>query len=578
MPFPFDEYPWAKFEDLNIAYMIHRLGLIISEANAKLEELDAWKTATEQDLENWKNSTMDLIAEWEREFMADVHQWEHDTEQDLEQWKIDTIAALYTWKATFITQYEALRVEVEHIRDVASAAAQEATQAATTASAAATRAENAAASTDPYETMVAYGGPGMARGIYLEEGDESATNLYFRINALNLTFYRNGTQTAKTMANIASDLEASLVTSAKGITNCLLIPNNNALVFDPTDNKMKFVLRNAVAEPMVPLFFNTYGRAENPHPIIIENRLFQMPFVNVRQFGARGSGQVDDTQAFQDALNYLRSTGGTLWVPRGTYLINTILWDAGNSSISAALHIFNNIHLMMDKNAVLKRGANVNHLMFTHNESGQTGYGGAVNIEISGGTFDDNSSVGSNSTPLNTSHGNRIYIHDVHFVNAHAENTWHFIEVNSSANVKIENCSFVAGAGKTEDIQIDVANGLGNLGASDGTVCHDIDIIGCRFESGAHPAIGNHVNAAHHNIRISECRFTANNPRGAVDFMGDAYAVDMYNCTIYRNTSALRIGASQPSCILRDCRLENVATPVINCIAHNNMINGVWTA
>lgn len=130
MPFPFDEYPWAKFEDLNIAYMIQRLGAIISEANAKLEELDAWKTATEQDLESWKNSTMDLIAEWEREFMADVHQWEHDTEQDLAQWKIDTIAALDVWKAGFITQYEALRVETEHIRDVANTAAQEAVQAA----------------------------------------------------------------------------------------------------------------------------------------------------------------------------------------------------------------------------------------------------------------------------------------------------------------------------------------------------------------------------------------------------------------------------------------------------------------
>ena len=135
MPFPFDEYPWTKFEDLNIAYMINRLGLIISQAQVKLYELDAWKTATEQDLESWKNSTMDLIAEWEREFMADVNQWEHDTEQDLAQWKIDTTAALDVWKAGFITQYEALRVETEHIRDVANAAAQEATQAAASASA-----------------------------------------------------------------------------------------------------------------------------------------------------------------------------------------------------------------------------------------------------------------------------------------------------------------------------------------------------------------------------------------------------------------------------------------------------------
>lgn len=133
MPFPFDEYPWAKFEDLNIAYMIHRLGLIISEANAKLQELDAWKTATEQDLESWKNSTMDLIADWEREFMADVNQWEHDTEQDLAQWKIDVLAELGTWKTNFETLFNQTFTDLVSIKNAAESARDSAISAANTA-------------------------------------------------------------------------------------------------------------------------------------------------------------------------------------------------------------------------------------------------------------------------------------------------------------------------------------------------------------------------------------------------------------------------------------------------------------
>jgi hypothetical protein len=44
--------------------------------------------------------------------------------------------------------------------------------------------------------------------------------------------------------------------------------------------------------------------------------------VNVRDFGARGDGLHDDTEAFEAALHALRLSGGTLHVPAGTYIIN----------------------------------------------------------------------------------------------------------------------------------------------------------------------------------------------------------------------------------------------------------------
>lgn len=46
--------------------------------------------------------------------------------------------------------------------------------------------------------------------------------------------------------------------------------------------------------------------------------------LNVRNYGAFGDGVHDDTAAIQKAINSLPSTGGTVYVPRGTYLINAV--------------------------------------------------------------------------------------------------------------------------------------------------------------------------------------------------------------------------------------------------------------
>jgi polygalacturonase len=46
--------------------------------------------------------------------------------------------------------------------------------------------------------------------------------------------------------------------------------------------------------------------------------------VDVRSFGAVGDGVRDDTAAFQAAINSLPSTGGTVTVPAGTYLIDAV--------------------------------------------------------------------------------------------------------------------------------------------------------------------------------------------------------------------------------------------------------------
>ncbi|GAB2564370.1 right-handed parallel beta-helix repeat-containing protein [Dyella jejuensis] len=46
--------------------------------------------------------------------------------------------------------------------------------------------------------------------------------------------------------------------------------------------------------------------------------------LNVRNFGAMGNGVSDDTAAFQAAINALPSSGGTIVVPTGNYMINAL--------------------------------------------------------------------------------------------------------------------------------------------------------------------------------------------------------------------------------------------------------------
>src|SRR5271169_1646910 len=57
------------------------------------------------------------------------------------------------------------------------------------------------------------------------------------------------------------------------------------------------------------------GCAKRPTSVLV---------INVRQNGAKGDGRTDDTAALQAAFDKVAGSGGTVFVPDGTYMVDAV--------------------------------------------------------------------------------------------------------------------------------------------------------------------------------------------------------------------------------------------------------------
>ena len=292
-------------------------------------------------------------------------------------------------------------------------------------------------------------------------------------------------------------------------------------------------------------------------------------YVNVRDLGAVGDGITDDTNAIQSAI----LEGTTVYFPSGTYLINKCLWNTSNTSTSSALWARPNQKLIFEPGAVLLRGTDsVNHILYTGNDGGVKGYDGTSDIEIIGATFDENSSLTTNCTALNLSHAKNVKIKNCKFINS--SGTWHSIEVNSSKDVYISECIFENNQNE-EDIQIDSANGTGNIGSNDGTSCDNIHIYNCIFDTQGHVAIGEHDRGWHKNIRVYNNIFRSSGDpdRGHCAFTENTRYIDVYNNT-FMDAGGVNIPDTYKSSTIHDNRFFDTPTPMRGngFIEHDNLI------
>ena len=135
--------------------------------------------------------------------------------------------------------------------------------------------------------------------------------------------------------------------------------------------------------------------------------------INVKTKGALGNGQHDDTAAFQAAINALPSSGGTVTVPAGTYMIDAL------RSINMRSHT----RLKLDPNAQLVAIPNSStryHVIKAWNVN---------NVEITGGRIvgeraKHRGTTGEWGYGINIQASNRVNVRDVHLSNFWGDGMW----------------------------------------------------------------------------------------------------------------------------------------------------------
>lgn len=288
--------------------------------------------------------------------------------------------------------------------------------------------------------------------------------------------------------------------------------------------------------------------------------------VNVKTYGAKGNGVADDSSAIQSAIDSIKTTGGTIFFPYGTYMVGSILYFYANQKL-------------VGENAVLKRSGTINAVMTSAGDTSITAYNGVHDCVFDGLTFDGNGT--SQVTLLSFCHANRMTVRNCFFKNSAS---WHHFEANSSKFVLIENCSFDAStksASSGETIQIDGFGASGNFpwetGAVDGTDCKYVTIRDCNFYGQTSSAdIGNHGGGGSY-IEITGCRFDGNtSERGAIGFTGVARYVNIHDNEFVGCTYGV-INSDRPALtVAHDNIITGATTPFVTSgiVAYNNFIDG----
>ena len=170
------------------------------------------------------------------------------------------------------------------------------------------------------------------------------------------------------------------------------------------------------------------------------------PFVSVKDFGAVGDGQADDTAAIQTAINTVAAAGQTLHFPAGTYRIVPATlkdWEGtplGEGQMTVAFVIPSNMCLYGDVGAVLKLADNVSTLAAPKRVALFFSNVPVSNIRIYGLTMDMNGLNNriSPSAPASYNRYNQAMIHFTGTIGGVAAR---------GDNVQIDSCQFLNTAG-----------------------------------------------------------------------------------------------------------------------------------
>ena len=229
--------------------------------------------------------------------------------------------------------------------------------------------------------------------------------------------------------------------------------------------------------------------------------------VNVKEFGAKGDGFTDDTQAIRNALSVHGDESCVVLFPTGTYVV------------SDNVELYSNTILDLNNSTILTKGTT----LFLNNENSvkfvNDGYC-MKNITIKNGAF---KGEGTNILKLSLMKVDNVHIEDILFDGCHYGN--HAIELGGCKDVFIERCRFTNVSLNdayqyVELIQTEYAsyNGMPYWNEKyegyDDLPCKNVVVAYCSFEKGAYGthypnAIGGHgfFASQHNGLTVHHCTF-----------------------------------------------------------------------
>jgi polygalacturonase len=271
---------------------------------------------------------------------------------------------------------------------------------------------------------------------------------------------------------------------------------------------------------------------------------------NVKNYGALGNGSHDDTAAIQAAINSLPSTGGTVQIPAGTYMIDT----------SKKIRMRSKMRLQLMSGAILKaKTSSLSRHYIIH-------INGDSDVEISGGQL-----VGDR---------------DTHRYGSGTHEWGHGISIGGSAtrvtirDLRVSKCTGdgVCIGGSANDVVI--ANIVSTNNRRQGlsiTNCSNIKVYDSEFSysKGTSPECGIDIEpdegGSARSILVQNCRLN-NNAKYGFNIWRRTSGVTITGCTMERNGS-LGMGTNGVSSLkVTNCTIRyNSATGVV----YNSGTSGV---
>ncbi|WP_233842682.1 right-handed parallel beta-helix repeat-containing protein [Dyella sp. 2HG41-7] len=254
------------------------------------------------------------------------------------------------------------------------------------------------------------------------------------------------------------------------------------------------------------------------------------PVINVRDKGAKGDGTTDDTSAFKAAIEALPSSGGTVSVPPGNYIIDAM----------RAINLRSNMLFQLAPTATLTAIPNNSprsHVIKVWN---------CTNVRITGGRIvgerNAHSGVGGEwGYGLNIQASNHVYVSNMHISDCWGDGIW-IGAIGPDHN-----------ATPSTDVTIDNVISINNrrqglsIGPVDGVVIKNSTFSG---SNGTKPESGIDIEPQAQgfarNITIDTCTISNNHGTG-MEIHYNVSGVTIKNCTFQGNAGYGLMTADNPS-------------------------------